>query len=614
MALANIAVLLAQKGLRVLAVDWDLEAPGLDRYFRSQFKTISHNDNAGLIDLLVDATDATSEQRPDWRDYVSSIDVAGKYPLSLITSGRPDGKYDTKVLDFDWRKFFEHANGGEFFEELREQWREEFNVVLIDSRTGITDSGGVCTIQLPDILALVFTTNDQSVEGVLKVASRAQVARQTLAYDRMPLLVFPLLSRFEGRTEFQEAQKWLDKLEQTLKPFYDDWVPKSIQLRRVLERTKLPYITFFSFGESLPVVSEGTSDPEGLGYAYLSAASLIAGDFQSVDRLIRFGPEFEVETSAVPELTDRTVEDLPTPIEDQSTEAVRRIREAKEIGAVSLDLSHLGSLRQLPRELQQLSALQMLDLSGCKQLRDLSPLADLTSLQALKLSALGQLQDVSLLAGLTALYTLDLSECKQLRDLSPLAGLASLQMLDLSGCEQLLDLSPVAGLTLLQTLYLDSCLGIREFSPIEILLSKLKVLSLFDCNFDDLPPEVCGENKRENVLSNIRAHYEDLKSGQRIDAEVKVLFLGNGGVGKTQLGCRLRHLPFDPTIPTTHGVQLSEISFELEGFESAVRLNLWNFGGQEVYHGSHALFLQGSAVFLKINRRSPGYAGEAPEV
>jgi hypothetical protein len=78
-------------------------------------------------------------------------------------------------------------------------------VVLIDSRTGITDSGGVCTIQLPDILALVFTTNEQSVDGVIKVASRAQAARQTLAYDRMPLLVFPLLSRFEGRTEFQEA-------------------------------------------------------------------------------------------------------------------------------------------------------------------------------------------------------------------------------------------------------------------------------------------------------------------------------------------------------------------------------------------------------------------------
>src|SRR5882724_3937262 len=33
-ALANIAVLLARRGKRVLLMDWDLEAPGLHRYFK----------------------------------------------------------------------------------------------------------------------------------------------------------------------------------------------------------------------------------------------------------------------------------------------------------------------------------------------------------------------------------------------------------------------------------------------------------------------------------------------------------------------------------------------------------------------------------------------------
>ena len=55
----------------------------------------------------------------------------------------------------------------------------------------------------------------------------------------------------------------------------------------------------------------------------------------------------------------------------------------------------------------------------------------------------------------------------------------------------------------------------------------------------------------QNVLDKVRAHYEDLKSGQQIDAEVKVLFLGNGGTGKTQLCRRLRDLEFDPRVPTT---------------------------------------------------------------
>src|SRR5947208_1944895 len=35
LALANIGVLLAKRGKRVLLMDWDLEAPGLDRYFGS---------------------------------------------------------------------------------------------------------------------------------------------------------------------------------------------------------------------------------------------------------------------------------------------------------------------------------------------------------------------------------------------------------------------------------------------------------------------------------------------------------------------------------------------------------------------------------------------------
>jgi hypothetical protein len=84
----------------------------------------------------------------------------------------------------------------------------------------------------------------------------------------------------------------------------------------------------------------------------------------------------------------------------------------------------------------------------------------------------------------------------------------------------------------------------------------------------------------ENVLDKVRAHYEDLKSGQRIDAEVKVLFLGNGGVGKTQLRRRLRDLKFDPSVPTTHGIQLCDMTLPLEGLPATVRLNLWDFGGQ----------------------------------
>jgi internalin A len=320
------------------------------------------------------------------------------------------------------------------------------------------------------------------------------------------------------------------------------------------------------------------------------------------------------------------------PEEEAYAEALRRIRVAERTGALELDLSgweegsytEFATLTRLPQELERLTSLQSLNLSWCDRISDLSPLASLTALQSLSLSGCDNLSDIGPLASLASLHSLNLGLCQQLSvdlspladltslqsldlfncdqltgDLSPLAGLTSLQSLNLDGCSQLSgDLSPLTGLTSLQSLNLQSCLGFRRFAPLESLLPTLEHLSLFRCQLDDLPPEVCGEKWNENVLDKVRAHYEDLKSGHRIDAEIKVLFLGNGGVGKTQLCRRLCGLGFDPSVPTTHGIQLGHTT--IEDFPDPVRLNLWDFGGQDIYHGSHALFLHGQAIFLLL--------------
>lgn len=205
----------------------------------------------------------------------------------MLTAGRFGEHYDSQVLNFDWSDFFQHRNGGATLEDLRRRWLEGFDVTLIDSRTGITDSGGVCTVQMPDVLVPVFGPNRQSLDGTKQVVIRAMKARQELAYDRTRFLVFPLLSRFDSRTEYRESQVWLKLFAEELKDFYSDWLPKNISPLQVLERTKLPYIAFFSFGEKLPVVAEGTTDPESLGFAYQNAATLIAEDFQDAGRILQ---------------------------------------------------------------------------------------------------------------------------------------------------------------------------------------------------------------------------------------------------------------------------------------------------------------------------------------
>jgi hypothetical protein len=203
-----------------------------------------------------------------------------------MTSGRRDETYVLRVLEFDWERFFREEEGGERFENLREEWKQTFDIVLIDSRTGITDSGGVFTIQMPDILVLVANPSHQSIGGIREVAERAQAARQKLPYDRMPLSILPVLSRLDTRAEYEQAREWLDIFAEETKGFYEDWLPKPFTPRQIIEQTKLPYVAYFGFGEKLPVLIEGTSDPEGLGFAYESLAALLAKDLAGAEQII----------------------------------------------------------------------------------------------------------------------------------------------------------------------------------------------------------------------------------------------------------------------------------------------------------------------------------------
>ena len=65
MALANVAWVLASNGERVLVIDWDLEAPGLHRYF-APFLTDKHltrTSSQGVIDFLIDPSHVAQEFR-----------------------------------------------------------------------------------------------------------------------------------------------------------------------------------------------------------------------------------------------------------------------------------------------------------------------------------------------------------------------------------------------------------------------------------------------------------------------------------------------------------------------------------------------------------------------
>jgi MinD-like ATPase involved in chromosome partitioning or flagellar assembly len=290
MALANVAVLLARRKLRVLIVDWDLEAPGIEHYF-SYFK--SGIEKPGLLTLLIDAG---ARGDVDYRDYISTISGDG-FTLSLLASGRTaDNNYSANLERFDWHIFFAKG-GGDFLEATRERWLRDFDVVLVDSRTGLSDSGGICTIQLPDILVGMFTANHQSLYGVRDVIRLAQRARQSLAYDRSQLSIIPLGSRFAN--DFRESKSWLDRTAEAMSEFYTDWLPAWANVREVTDQLKIPHVDYFSYGEKLAVVEQGTSDPQGMGFVYDKVSNLLASNLENAEEVFRLKVETEA-TSVSP--------------------------------------------------------------------------------------------------------------------------------------------------------------------------------------------------------------------------------------------------------------------------------------------------------------------------
>jgi cellulose biosynthesis protein BcsQ len=283
MALANIAVLLARSGRHVLLVDFDLEAPGVWRYFNDFQPNL--NSQPGLLDMLLKHVNQSGPSAVDWRDYVTTVRL-GTEAIALMTSGKLDVEYPSRVLGFDWDALFRHHGGGQFFEDLRDAWNREYDFVLIDSRTGITDIGGICTIALPDMIVPVFVANNQNVDGIVDILRRAQLGRQKLAYDRPPALVLPVLSRFDSRTELEFVNEWLSLAANRLREFYSDWLPRHVDPRIILEWTKLPYVAYFGFGEKLAVILQGVTDPDSLGYAFNSVEKLIDTQLADVSSVL----------------------------------------------------------------------------------------------------------------------------------------------------------------------------------------------------------------------------------------------------------------------------------------------------------------------------------------
>ncbi len=277
---ANIAATLAKWGFRVLCVDWDLEAPGLWYYFQEYCSQIP---DAGLVDI-VDSfrrhrRPKTISATSSWQKAVANCNI-GEGRLDALFSGnfstdRSRKSYYEKLQRVDWDELY-NAGFGDHLEKVRSEWIQEYDFVICDSRTGVTDIGGICTAQLPDILAVVFTANEQSLNGSGDITNRAMIARERFAYDRSKLLVLPIASRFDSRDEYEAAQHWFKQFVSTFSPHYESWLHRRATAEQIMSQTAIPYYPYWSFGERLPAVQEDEVAADPISEYFENIASLLS--------------------------------------------------------------------------------------------------------------------------------------------------------------------------------------------------------------------------------------------------------------------------------------------------------------------------------------------------
>jgi internalin A len=281
----------------------------------------------------------------------------------------------------------------------------------------------------------------------------------------------------------------------------------------------------------------------------------------------------------------------------------------------SLDLRN-NSLTALPPEIVQLTNLQSLDLSGTS-LTALPPeIVQLTNLQSLALMnnsltalppEIGQLTNLQSLAlsfnsltalppeivQLTNLQSLVLSG-NSLTALPPeIVQLTNLQSLDLSG-NSLTALPPeIVQLTNLQSLALMNN-SLTALPPEIVQLKNLRGLNLSG-NSLSIPPEILEQGEPATIINFYLQHLTGEKKPLN---EAKVLLVGQGSVGKTSLVRRLVEGAFDPHETKTEGINIRRWGASVNGQD--IRLNVWDFGGQEIMHATHQFFLTRRSLYLLV--------------
>ncbi len=187
--------------------------------------------------------------------------------------------------------------------------------------------------------------------------------------------------------------------------------------------------------------------------------------------------------------------------------------------------------------------------------------------------------------------------------LQQIVKLKNLETLNLSG-KNLTTIPDEIGL-LTNLISLDLSNNNLSTLPVTIeKLTKLKYLNLSNNPRLQIPPEILNKTDNPQIIISyyVQLHKQNIKQLRLLEA--KVLFVGQGNVGKTSLVRLILNKIFNLNESKTEGISINRWQvknlFENDNSKPEIKLNIWDFGGQEIMHATHQFFLTKRSMYLLV--------------
>jgi internalin A len=382
-------------------------------------------------------------------------------------------------------------------------------------------------------------------------------------------------------------------------------VPESVGKLTSLKRLDLAQNRLTNLPESVGKLT--SLQRLGVSHNQLTSVPESVGKLTSLESLDLANNQLTSVPESLGELTSLERLDLHDNQLTSLPESLGKLTSLQSLGLVR------NQLTSVPESIGKLISLESLNVGGNQLTSVPESLGKLTGLQSLSLDANHLTSLPESLGKLTSLQSLDLHE-NQLTNLPEWVGkLTNLRRLNLRSNHLTSLPESLAKLTSLHTLDLSDNkltslpVGVRE-------LRQRTHLFLHENSALGLPLEVLGptasevskaRNKKPADPAAILDYYFRIHPPDRegrgvgqVLRELKIILVGRGEVGKTSLIEVLKGGSFIEGTKKTEGIAITRWTLMLPDGEATALV--WDFGGQEIMHGTHQFFLTRRSLYLVV--------------